>query len=133
MKNSTTDLPFLVVNDDPTIQRLFRKKLERYGAESVRAWTGGKAIYKAKSHDFSATFLDLVLPDMDGIELYEKLLETESHYKLPVVFIADTGSRDELAVFNRLETEKAVSVISRSALSSGSDRIIPELMLASKN
>jgi len=57
--------------------------------------------------------LDLKLPDMDGDELYGKLIKAEEHYTLPVVALVDTLDGDEVAVVNRLLPQGQVTLLSK--------------------
>lgn len=57
--------------------------------------------------------LDLKLGDMDGDELYRKLIESESDYTLPVVMLVDSLDGDEVEVINRLLPQGQVTLLSK--------------------
>jgi len=105
--------PILLVNDDPKlvgeITRVFDNEHFIYRTAS----TAAEALELAKDLDFSMLFLDLKLPDMDGDELYEKMLKAESHYVLPVVVLLDSLDAEEVPVLNRLFPMGTVTILSK--------------------
>ncbi len=68
----------LLVEDEPTHLELFKRCLTEDGHEVHEAHCGKEAIELARSLSPSVVVLDLVLPDMDGIEAISKLLECGS-------------------------------------------------------
>jgi len=67
----------------------------------------------ASGYDFPLVILDLKLGDMDGDELYGKLLKSESHYTLPVVALVDSLDGEEVEVVNRLLPQGQVTLLSK--------------------
>src|SRR3989338_6283573 len=63
----------LVVDDEPTIRQLFDLLLSDAGYEVVTAEDGASAIQKAQSSVFDLVFLDLLLPDKPGSQIYIEL------------------------------------------------------------
>jgi PAS domain S-box-containing protein len=77
----------LVVDDEPVVLQLFVNLFEGRGYK-VDTAVNGKDAYESigrKSHDLVIT--DLRMPEMDGIELYRKLLERRPELKGRVIFI----------------------------------------------
>lgn len=58
----------LVVDDDPAIADLFCRVLRPDGYQVTTASTGQTAIQKVKQLSFGLIYLDLVLPDISGLE-----------------------------------------------------------------
>jgi response regulator of citrate/malate metabolism len=50
---------------------------------------------------------------MDGDELYGKLIESESHYVVPVVALVDSLDSQEVQVVNRLIPQGTVTLLSK--------------------
>ena len=67
----------------------------------------------ASGYDFKLAVLDLKLSDMDGDELYQKLLKKEEHYTLPMVALVDTLDGEEVEVVNRLLPQGSVTLLSK--------------------
>ena len=57
----------LVVEDDPSVQNLITTALKMYGYDSVTAGNGQTAVMQAATRSPDVIFLDLGLPDMDGV------------------------------------------------------------------
>ncbi len=76
----------LVVDDEPNINYLLKEILsEKYYVVAVRS--GKEAVEKAKEEDFDVAFIDVVMPEMDGIETLKAIKET----KPAIVAIMMTG------------------------------------------
>ncbi len=63
----------LVVDDEAQIHRFLRPALEAVGYDVERADTGAEGLRLAAARGPDAVLLDLGLPDMDGMQLLEKL------------------------------------------------------------
>ncbi len=63
----------LVVEDDPAISNLIRTTLETQNYQYHTAKTGSSALMDAISYRPDVIILDLGLPDMDGVEIIEKV------------------------------------------------------------
>ncbi len=75
----------LLVDDDPRMQVLGRKVLERQGYRVVLAANGTEAAEAAATERFDVVLMDLEMPAVDGHEAL-KLIKAE-HPGLPVVAV----------------------------------------------
>ncbi len=105
--------PILVVNDDSRLLAEITTILKDGGYYHIAASSGEQALTMASGYDFKLAILDLKLADMDGDELYEKLLEKEAHYTFPVVALVDTLDGEEVEVVNRLLPQGTVTLLSK--------------------
>ena len=80
----------LVVDDDENTRELIRMQLDMAGFDSVCACDGTEAVNAAKEHKPSLMILDLVLPEMDGIEVFR---EVRRNTNVPVIMV--TARSDE--------------------------------------
>lgn len=62
-----------VVDDDPTIIKLYEMTFAREGFELVSASSGEEALELLEDEKIHVMFLDLKLPGMDGIELCTRI------------------------------------------------------------
>lgn len=69
----TDSLPILVVDDEPAIRRLLCATLQRAGYAPVEAADARSALSLADIARPGAVFVDLGLPDRDGLELIQPL------------------------------------------------------------
>ncbi|HYF90624.1 MAG TPA: response regulator transcription factor [Symbiobacteriaceae bacterium] len=82
----------LIIDDEPRIQRFIRANLTAAGFEVALAGTAADAVNVCEQRDPDLILLDLGLPDMDGLELFQRLRGmTES----PVVILTARGSAAE--------------------------------------
>ena len=104
--------PVLVINDDRDLLLEMKRVLGELDIEFVAASTAARAMTLAKEHDFSLALIDLKLADMDGDELYEKLLKAEGHYTLPIGVLLNTSDTEELKVINRWVMKLPFTILS---------------------
>jgi DNA-binding response OmpR family regulator len=84
--------PILVVDDDRKIVALVRAYLEREGYRVVAAYDGREALQRARSDDPALIVLDLMLPEIDGLEVM-RILRAESD--VPVLMLTARSSLPE--------------------------------------
>jgi diguanylate cyclase (GGDEF)-like protein len=63
----------LVVDDDPALRKTLADILRLKGYESVTAATGAEAVAAAQTQPISLALIDLMLPDMPGMEVMERI------------------------------------------------------------
>jgi len=87
----------LVVDDDPLMVRLVRTNLDRAGFNVLSASAGQEAIEIAASQLPDLVLLDLMLPDLDGYQVCQRLREFTL---APVVMLTARGEQaDKLSGF----------------------------------
>ena len=67
----------LIVDDEPLIRWSLNERLEREGFEVVLAETGNEGLRKMEDESPRAVFLDIRLPDMDGMALLSNIKERD--------------------------------------------------------
>lgn len=77
----------LVVDDEENIVELIRMNLESSGYEVIDAYTGMEAITKTNSLIPDLILLDLMLPDIDGLQLCQMLRLNEQTKDIPIIMI----------------------------------------------
>ena len=81
----------LVCDDETQILRALRVILRDAGFEALPASTGEEALDIAAVSSPDAAILDLVLPDIDGVELCRRLREWT---RIPVIVLSAVGDED---------------------------------------
>lgn len=79
----------LVVDDSPMNRKVFRNLLKQTGVQIEEAASGMECLEKVKSQHFHVIFMDHMMPNMDGIETFHRLRESEDHLckNTPVVIL----------------------------------------------
>jgi two-component system OmpR family response regulator len=86
-----TPLRVLVVDDEVNIAELVSMALRYEGFEVSVAHDGARAVTTAKSFSPDAVVLDMMLPDVDGLEVLRRMRSSDP--EVPVVFLT---ARDAL-------------------------------------
>jgi DNA-binding response OmpR family regulator len=85
----------LVCDDDPVILRLIEVNLDLEGFDVVTANRGEDAIAKAAKMKPDLILLDLMMPEMSGWELAERLQNQEASSNIPIVFLSARTQEDD--------------------------------------
>ncbi|EGQ3262914.1 response regulator transcription factor [Staphylococcus pseudintermedius] len=85
----------LVVDDEHRIRKLLKLYLEREGYVIAEASDGREALDMSTKYDYSCILLDLMLPEMDGLEVAVKLRELKD---TPIIMLTAKGEEN-----NRVE------------------------------
>ena len=89
MKKTSTKI--LIVDDDPDIIEILTYNLSNEGYNVKSAVNGIEAIKKAKKFIPDIILLDVMMPEMDGIEACSNLREIESLSKSMIIFLSARG------------------------------------------
>jgi CheY-like chemotaxis protein len=85
----------LVVEDDHDLALLLRRQLESEGYHVLLAGSGEDALWLAREEQPQLITLDLMLPDMDGFAVLERLKEHPETAPIPVVIVSIMGEPDK--------------------------------------
>jgi len=104
----------LVVDDDPALQKLVRTLLERAGMLPISAMNASEAAQILRARPLpDAIVLDLMLPDISGVEFLRQMRQKESYRDLPVLILSALADPDQI----------------REGLSVGADRYLTKPFL----
>ncbi len=81
----------LVCDDEPQILRALRVILRDAGYEAVTAATAEEALDRAAVKPPAAAILDLMLPDLDGVEVTKRLREWS---EMPIIVLSAVGEEE---------------------------------------
>ena len=87
----------LAVDDDPTILRLLQVNLEMDGHEVHLAENGLRALEQVRDVAPEVVLLDIMMPDLDGWQVCERLRADEAYRDLPIVFLSARAQEADLA------------------------------------
>lgn len=83
----------LLVEDEDNIRAGLKLNLELEGYEVVEAKTGREAIRRFEEEHFDLVILDLMLPEMDGMQVCEQIRLT--NFTLPVLMLTAKSEPDD--------------------------------------
>jgi DNA-binding response OmpR family regulator len=82
----------LVVDDEPRMVRFIRLNLEQDGFEVVEAQTGMEALNQIRNTMPDLVLLDVMLPDIDGLEILRMIREFSP---VPILMVTAKGEEDD--------------------------------------
>ncbi len=84
----------LIVDDQPINVQLLKRKLEREGLQVVPAYSGLEALELVAQSKPDLILLDVMMPDMDGIEVCRRLQESAETRAIPIIFVTARTSKE---------------------------------------
>ena len=85
----------LFVEDDPVLSKMYKIKLEDAGYEVLIAENGNIALDRLNEENMDLVLLDIMMPQLSGLDVLSKLRESEDLRDLPVIIITNlTGDKD---------------------------------------
>ena len=84
----------LVVDDEPIIIDIISKYLSREGYNVISASNGEDALELAEKFRPFAITLDVIMPEMDGLEALQKLKSNPSTANIPVIIVSVSDNKE---------------------------------------
>jgi two-component system alkaline phosphatase synthesis response regulator PhoP len=88
----------VVVEDDPDISELVGRYLEKAGYKSERIASGGDALQAIVARPPDMVVLDLMLPQVDGLEICRTLRANPKTSDIPIIMLTARGDEAERIV-----------------------------------
>ena len=82
-----TNKKIVCIEDDPGMIDLIKLILTRRGYDVTGASGGREGLAAVELHKPALVLLDLMMPDMDGWEVYQQMKATEAMRYIPVIII----------------------------------------------
>ncbi len=123
-------LSILVAEDNLINQRLFLKILEKMGYKADVANNGKEAVAAAEHNRFDIIFMDIHMPEMDGIQATEQINKIKSKNRKPVIIAvtanAMVGDREkylEAGMDDYLSKPILLDVLSNTVIKWGKNKM----------
>ncbi|HLC38744.1 MAG TPA: response regulator [Patescibacteria group bacterium] len=84
----------LVADDEKSLARALELKLSDAGFKIVSVDNGIKAMQILEKENFDLIVLDLIMPDMDGYEVMEKL--KVMHNQTPIIALSNLSQEEDI-------------------------------------
>jgi len=88
----------LLIDDDTSLHDLCRAILARMGYKCISAFNGVEGLEKIREHHPDLILLDLMMPDMDGEQVYQELIsnaEYQAYKDIPVIMLTAISHDEE--------------------------------------
>jgi two-component system phosphate regulon response regulator PhoB len=104
---TTSDV--LIVEDEPDIAELIRFHTEREGCRAQVVHSGRIALDAIRRRPPAVVVLDLMLPDLDGLELCRRLKWDELTRQIPILIVSARGEESDVVAGLELGAEDYVT------------------------
>ena len=95
--NEPKKIKILVVDDDPQIRRLVKVTLQsKFNFEILEAENGVTALQKIETEKPFLVILDIMMPELNGLELIEKLKSNEAIKDVPIIMCSAVNDRGKV-------------------------------------
>src|SRR4051812_47414884 len=84
----------LVVDDQPINVQLLKRKLEREDMIVATSYSGREALDMVKAAKPDLILLDVMMPEMDGIEVCQRLQADDETKTIPIIFVTARTSKE---------------------------------------
>src|SRR5436190_9025479 len=99
----------LIVDDDPDIQRLVSYSVGQAGFDVTAAASGRKALESIQKQPPDLIILDLMLPDIDGMEVCRTLRQLEHCRQIPIIMLTARGEEIDRVIGFEIGADDYVS------------------------
>ncbi len=118
----------LVVDDEIDFLKVITLRLEANNYEVVTAQNGEEALRKIKDEKPDAVLLDILMPDIDGLEVLRRIRKMDEN--LPIYIITAFSTEERFKVANKFGASGFI--VKTDDLSKEIDHITSALDIASK-
>lgn len=87
-------LRILITDDSRTLRRKLRADLEALGCEVIEAANGKEAIMLDLQHEPDGVLLDIVMPEVGGVETLQIIREVSPN--VPIIMLSSAGTPQKL-------------------------------------
>jgi DNA-binding response OmpR family regulator len=86
----------LVVEDDEDNLTIIRRLLQGANYEVAAVMSGGDALKLLQTETFDVILLDIMMPDISGLDVLQKIKAESATADLPVILVTARSSDDDL-------------------------------------
>jgi len=91
----------LIVDDNVLNMKLASDLLEYHGYKVIKACNGKEALAILQDELPSLILLDIILPDIDGLEIFRKIKSNERYRNIKIVaFTAASANKEKVEMLN---------------------------------
>ena len=90
------DYKILAVDDEPDVLKLVEMALKVEGYKVIKATNGKEALELANKEKPDAILLDIMMPEMDGMEVFKRLKEKDETSQIPIIMVTGVSDRKSI-------------------------------------
>jgi two-component system alkaline phosphatase synthesis response regulator PhoP len=109
VKAAAAKAQILIVEDEPEIAELIEFHAERAGMRARTIHSGRLALEVMRREKPDLIVLDLMLPDVDGLEICRRLKQSEDTRSIPIVMVTAKGEEADIVAGIELGAEDYVT------------------------
>jgi CheY-like chemotaxis protein len=92
----------MVIDDSPDVVAVLSRFLKNEGCVTLEAHSGIEGLSLLADHDVDLVFLDLMMPDMDGFEVFQALRSGPRNAEVPVIMMTARSDQEARVRARRL-------------------------------
>lgn len=96
--SSASAKKILIVEDEKDILQLVKLYLDKEGYRTVTAATGAEGLRQARAEQPDLVILDLMLPEIDGLEVCKRLRSAPETAMLPIIMLTAKAEESDTVV-----------------------------------
>jgi CheY-like chemotaxis protein len=121
-QNELAGIKIVWIEDDKFLGNMIQKRIAGTGAELIQVTDGAKALDAVKQHMPQAVLLDLLMPNVDGLEILKNIKADATINHIPVLVLSNLGQDKEIDL---AKTLGAAKFLIKAKM--GLDEIVPEI------
>lgn len=86
----------MIVEDDSFVMDIYQTKLSQEGYTVIEARDGLDAMKKLEKEKPDLILLDIIMPNMDGLEVLKKIKADEKFSSIPVILLTNLSQKEEI-------------------------------------
>ncbi len=86
----------LLIDDEPALQSILKMKFEQEGYQFFGALTGEEGLEIVKKERPDLILLDIIMPEVDGFEVFARLKKMPEAKKCKVVILSNSGREEDI-------------------------------------
>ncbi|MBU0671772.1 MAG: response regulator [Candidatus Margulisbacteria bacterium] len=99
----------LIIEDYPATTEMIANILKTEGIEVITAVDGTSGLEKSKSSQPDLILLDIMMPEMSGFEVCQKLKEDPKTAKIPVIIVSVRAAENNIVKGKELGAQEYIS------------------------
>ncbi len=84
-RSNRRPMHILVVDDEPIVGLLFKESLNELGYQVTTTLSSLEALELMGDRHFDLIFLDLVMPELDGVEVFKRIREVDKNVPVAII------------------------------------------------